>query len=111
MSKVLMVVFLIMFSSCAGYHYSEGERQGYVKKFSQKGFFFKTWEGELVQQIDGVLEATTFNFTVRDLAIVPKIKEVFKNQNKVELSYDENLYFFSFKGDTNYFIKDVKIIK
>src|SRR5262245_14764303 len=40
------VVALWVFAAYS-WSYSEGERAGYVQKFSRKGWVCKTWEGEL----------------------------------------------------------------
>ena len=46
--------------------YSEGERAGYVQKFSKKGWLCKTWEGELAMvSMPGTL-AEKFFFSVRN---------------------------------------------
>ncbi len=43
--------------------YSEGVRSGELIKISNKGFFTKTWEGEISQGISG---AQIFSFSVED---------------------------------------------
>src|SRR5215467_10072895 len=54
------------------YNYSDGERAGYVQKFSRKGWICKTWEGELAMvNLPGAMPQV-FNFSVRD----PKIAEI-----------------------------------
>ena len=46
--------------------YSNGQRAGYLQKFSRKGWVCKTWEGELaITTVPGVAP-TTWEFTVRD---------------------------------------------
>src|SRR4030095_10659427 len=46
--------------------YSEGERAGYVQKFSRKGWICKTWEGELAMaSIPGSMPEL-FAFPARD---------------------------------------------
>ena len=49
--------------------YSDGERVGYVQKFSRKGWLCKTWEGELAMaNVPGSMPQL-FHFTVRDDAV------------------------------------------
>jgi hypothetical protein len=48
------------------YTYSEGERAGYVQKFSRKGWICKTWEGELAMATMPGAMPEIFKFSVRD---------------------------------------------
>ena len=68
---ILVVVALLALAglylwSVMNWSYSNGERAGYVQKFSRKGLALKTWEGELsmVAMPGGMPEK--FAFTVRD---------------------------------------------
>ncbi|NCX40754.1 MAG: hypothetical protein EBX07_04590, partial [Burkholderiaceae bacterium] len=52
--RSLLILILIGAVLIAGYtylmlnwSYAEGDRAGYVQKFSKRGWFCKTWEGEL----------------------------------------------------------------
>jgi hypothetical protein len=46
--------------------YAEGERAGYLQKFSRKGWICKTWEGEiLLTSMPGAIPER-FEFSVRD---------------------------------------------
>ena len=53
--------------------YSEGERVGYVQKFSKKGWLCKTWEGELALVTMPGTMTEKFAFSVRDDAVAAKI--------------------------------------
>jgi len=55
------------------YSYSEGERAGYLQKFSKRGWICKTWEGEiLLTSMPGAIPEK-FEFTVRDDAVASQI--------------------------------------
>ena len=87
--------------------YSDGERAGYVQKFSRKGWLCKTWEGQLAMvPLPGAL-TEVFPFTVRDEAVAARI-----NQNlgeRVSVHYEEHLLLpTSCFGDTSYFVTGVK---
>lgn len=111
MKKISLSLLILLFISSCGYPYSDGNRQGYIRKFSKKGFISKTWEGELVQQVQGVMVADTFDFTVSDENLAMQIQEALAKQKKVEITYKEKLYFFSLpQGDTNYFIQSIKYL-
>ena len=54
MLKGLVIGIVVLAALAAGYlalvlywNYSDGERAGWVQKFSRKGWLCKTWEGEL----------------------------------------------------------------
>ncbi len=90
--------------------YSDGERAGYVQKFSNKGWVCKTWEGELAMvTMPGTL-TEKFNFTVHDDAVVERINK--SMGKKVSLTYEEHVGIpTSCFGDTRYFVTDVEVIE
>lgn len=60
--------------------YSDGTRVGYIRKFSEKGLIWKSWEGEMMLTPPaGVVMANvdTFAFSVRleDTTIVRQVNE------------------------------------
>lgn len=85
--------------------YSEGTRSGELIKISHKGVVFKTWEGEISQGISG---AQIFSFSVldKDKKVIKDLQEF--QGNYVKLKYIERYATFSFWGDTNYFVTEVK---
>ena len=63
-TKVVMVIALsVLFSSCLE-HYSDGERIGYITKFSRKGVMFKSWEGHLNMTQTGMNSADGWDFSI-----------------------------------------------
>ena len=88
--------------------YSEGVRTGELIKFSNKGYVFKTYEGEISQGISG---AMIFKFSVsEDKKDV--IKMLNDNQGKyIKVNYEERYTTFAWWGDTNYYITEVKAEK
>lgn len=72
MNKILIVgllAFSLLLTGCLG-DYSDGQRTGTLIKFSDKGFLWKTWEGELamgsfVQTQQGA-SPYVFDFSVCD---------------------------------------------
>ena len=89
--------------------YGNGERAGYVQKFSKRGFICKTWEGELAMVSMPGTMSEKFLFTVREDAVAQKI-----NANlgkKVALSYDQHIGLpTTCFGDTEYFVSGVEVI-
>ena len=111
---ILAVVVLVPLVLFAGYitlvlhwSYSEGERAGYVQKFSRKGWVCKTWEGELAMaSIPGTMPEL-FRFTVRDDAVAARLNKTMGQ--RVALSYEQHrgLPTTCF-GETEYFVIEVR---
>ena len=111
MKKIAFSILILLLITNCGFPYSDGSRQGYIRKFSKKGFISKTWEGDLVQQIPGVMIAEDFHFTVSDEKLATQIQEALAKQKKIEVTYKQKLYFFHYpQGDTSYFIDSVKFL-
>ncbi len=90
--------------------YSQGERAGYVQKFSHKGWICKTWEGELAMvSLPGTV-TDKFEFSVRDSAVAAKINETMGK--RVSLAYDQHIGVpTSCFGETQHFVKGVKPVE
>ena len=90
--------------------YSDGERAGYVQKFSHKGFLCKTWEGEMALVSMPGTVAEKFYFTVRDDLIAQQINQSIGQ--RVALSYEQHIGIpSSCFGDTQYFVRAVKVVE
>jgi len=89
------------------YSYSDGDRAGYVQKFSKKGWICKTWEGELAQvNIPGAAQERWI-FSVRDDSIAGIISNSMGQQ--VSLHYEEKRGIpTSCFGETDYFVTGVR---
>ncbi|VXB59127.1 6-phosphogluconate dehydrogenase [Flavobacterium sp. 9AF] len=103
---LLTVLSVIGYMSYVYYvPYSEGIRSGELIKISHKGYFVKTWEGEISQGISG---AQIFKFSVldNDKPIIDSLKSL---QGKfVKVEYVERLRTFFWWGDTRYFVTKVE---
>lgn len=89
------------------FSYSEGDRIGYVQKFSRKGWFCRTWEGELAMTPVPGAAPILFLFTVPDDAVAQRVSET--EGQKVALHYKEKRGVPSACfGETPYFIVDVR---
>jgi hypothetical protein len=90
--------------------YSDGERAGYVQKFSRKGWVCKTWEGELAMvALPGTLPEI-FRFTVRDDAVAAQINALMGR--RVALAYDQHVGIPSTCfGETGYFVVKVRSVE
>jgi len=91
------------------FSYSDGDRIGYVQKFSHKGWVCRTWEGELAMTPVPGSAPEIFRFTVRDDAVVKRIQAA--EGKKVALTYKEKRGVpTSCFGETRYFIADVRVL-
>lgn len=92
------------------FSYSNGDRVGYVQKISNKGWIFKTWEGELAMvNMPGTL-SEKFLFSVRDDAVATRIQESLGK--RVRLSYEEHMGVpVSWFAETRYFVVAVEIVE
>lgn len=117
MRKFLGCTFLILLIAAAlaagyvmfalWYSYSDGERAGYVQKFSRKGWVCKTWEGEIAMaNLPGAMPEV-FAFSVRDAAVAEKLTG--QMGNRVVLKYEQHLGIpTDCFGETSYFVVDVR---
>jgi hypothetical protein len=87
--------------------YSDGERAGYVQKFSRKGWICKSWEGELAMaNLPGTLPQV-FQFSVRDPAVAEAINR--SMGQRVSLHYEQHKGVpTSCFGETEYFVVEVR---
>ncbi len=92
------------------FNFSEGERAGYVQKFSKKGWICKTWEGELAMvSLPGTL-AETFRFSVREDAVAAVINSSLGR--RVALSYEQHKGVpTDCFGETEYFVTGAKVVE
>jgi hypothetical protein len=113
----IFMPFLLAGALFAGYlwlalhwSYSQGERAGYVQKFSQKGWLIKTWEGELaLVAVPGSMPEKFF-FTVRDDELAKRINAAVGK--RIAISYQQHKGLPSnWFGDTNYFANELKVLE
>lgn len=110
--KIIFISIIGILLTIAGYFtvlyyatYSEGDRTGELIKFSNKGYIFKTWEGEISQGISG---AQIFKFSVldKDEKVINQLKNL--QGQYVKVTYVERYKTFAWWGDTNYYVTAVQ---
>ena len=114
--RIFAVLFAIV-SVIAGYFlfvfnwsYSEGERAGWIQKFSSKGWLCKTWEGELAMVSMPGSMSEKFFFTVWDDATAEQINKVMGK--RVSLHYEEKVGIpTSCFGETRYYVTKVSAVE
>ena len=104
----VIAIFCIYVFIC-GLTYSSGTRTGVVIKVSQKGFIFKTYEGELnlggFSQGEGtIITKNIWNFSIQknDTAIYNAITR--SEGKQIRLHYKEVIKHFFWQSETSYFI-------
>ena len=88
--------------------YSDGERAGYLQKFSKKGWICKTWEGEiLLSSMPGAIPER-FLFSVRSDQIAKELMAA--TGKRVVLTYAQHKGVPSdCFGETEHFIEKVTV--
>jgi hypothetical protein len=90
--------------------YSNGQRAGYLQKFSRKGWLCKTWEGELAMTTVPGVAPTIWEFTARDDAAARQLNLALGR--RVILFYREHRGIPSrCFGETNFFVDSARIVK
>ena len=90
--------------------YANGERVGYLQKFSRKGWVCKTWEGELAMQTMPGIVPEKFYFTARSEPVAGRVNAVLGKRVRVRYAQHKLVPSTCF-GDTEYFVGDVEPIE
>jgi hypothetical protein len=89
--------------------YSEGERAGYVQKFSRKGWLCKTWEGEIAMVTMPGAIPDKFEFSVRDESVANQINAL--AGKRIVLSYAQHKFIpTACFGETEYFVTSARAL-
>ena len=94
--KLVFWLLIVPLALAAGYfffvlkwNYSNGERAGWVQKFSRKGWLCKTWEGEMAMVSMPGSTPEKFLFTVWEDGVAEQINRVMGK--RVTLHYEEKV--------------------
>jgi hypothetical protein len=110
--SIIVLVCLLVFAAITwlslNWVYSDGERAGYVQKFSRRGWLCKTWEGEMAMVTMPGTVAEKFAFTVRNNAVAAQINaDVGK---RLVLHYEQHKWVpNSCFADTEYWVTAVTV--
>jgi hypothetical protein len=106
---VPLVLIAGYFYAVLTWNYSSGERAGWVQKFSHKGWFCKTWEGELAMVSMPGAAQEKFYFTVWDDQVAKDINAAMGR--RVSLHYEEKVGLpTSCFGETRYWVNGITIV-
>jgi hypothetical protein len=115
--RIAAVLVGIVVAVVAGYlllvfnwSYSEGERAGWIQKFSSKGWLCKTWEGEMAMVSMPGSMSEKFLFTVWDDATAEQISKLMGK--RVSLHYEEKAGIpTTCFGDTRYYVTKITAVE
>ena len=106
---ILIAIVIVVFGyfwMVLNWNYSTGERAGWIQKFSKKGWFCKTWEGELAMVSMPGAMPEKFYFTVWDDAVAGELNKVMGK--RVSLHYEEKVGLpTSCFGETRHYVTHV----
>jgi len=112
---VIAFLFTAGFIAISSYNYSEGHRDGYLMKFSKKGFIFKTYEGTLnldfINTTGGRLSSNTWDFSVNkaNLTVIDSLNNI--GDGKIRFHYKQKVRALPWNGDTKYFVYKLEAVK
>ena len=110
----LVLVPLLLFAAylaiVLNWSYSDGERAGYLQKFSRKGWVCKTYEGELAMTTVPGVAPVLWNFTVRDEAVAAQLNQ--QLGKRIVLHYEEHRGIpTTCYGETQHFVTRMQVIE
>jgi uncharacterized membrane protein YukC len=112
---LLIVLFVFIFIYFKYYYtYSEGYRAGLLQKFSNKGFVFKTYEGELIlssviSTSNVALASEKFLFSVTNKNMITKF-DTLQGKNVI-VHYAEKKGVLPWRGDSRYLVDSIAVRK
>jgi len=109
---ILVIVVAVLIYWKYSFTYSEGNRAGLLQKFSYKGTFFKTYEGELIlssvkSSQDVSLASEKFYFSVPGEAVAQKLLHL--EGSMVVLHYKEKNGILPWRGETKYLVDSLVV--
>lgn len=112
---LVVVVFLGVFTYWRFYHpFAEGNRSGLLIRFMNKGYVFKTYEGEIIQpglrSYPSTPVATNdFQFSVADKAVADSLMG--SEGKEVVLHYQEYFGRLPWRGHSKYVVDKIISVK
>jgi hypothetical protein len=109
----LVIIFLVFFIYWKYFYtYSEGYRAGLLQKFSNKGTFIKTYEGEMILSSvastrDIALASEKFLFTVTNKSLIRQF-DTLQGENVI-IHYKQKNGVVFWRGDTKYLVDSIKV--
>ena len=105
---VPVILFGLYLAIVLNWSYSDGERAGYLQKFSRRGWVCKTYEGEIAMTTVPGVAPLIWSFSVWDEAVAKKITGVLGKKVVVHYREYRGLPTDCF-GATDYFVDAVSL--
>ncbi len=119
-------LFVVLPTTCGvlnNYEYSKGTRVGVINKFSERGTFWKTWEGQLA--LEGIVSsgnnvgANVWDFSLdrqhrhgEDIKFIgEKIQKYLESGTKVKVTYTQPWVSWPWRSGTDYLVQSVDPIE
>ena len=109
-----LILTLLLFLGTAyllvafNYSYSDGNRAGYIQKFSHKGWICKTYEGEMAMTTVPGVAPVLWVFSVRDDKVASQLSQAMGK--RLVLHYKEYRYLpTTCFGETSYYVDRVDV--
>lgn len=115
MRNAIVIACLVMLACNPDGEFSSGDRVGTITKFSHKGWFSKSWEGELA--MDGFKPSgenamgNVFAFSVDNDAVVPQVQSALQSGAKVRMHYKQINWNDGCSYDSDYRVQSVEPLK
>jgi len=120
--KVVKAILILAIAGCVGmfcfYYwgvYERGLMAGKILRISEKGVFFKTYEGKINLETFGALKgsspvAESFDFSVEksDTELIHQLEQVALTGERVNLYFVKRYATFPWRGETKYFASKVE---
>jgi hypothetical protein len=108
----VLVIPFVLFSLYLGlmfsWSYSDGQRAGILQKFSRKGWFCKSYEGELAMSTVPGVAPTIWEFSARDKTVVPRLNAAIGKRVVIHYTEHRGIPTSCF-GQTSYFVDSVSV--
>ena len=109
---ITIVLFVLFIYWQYFYTYSEGYRAGLLQKFSNKGTFFKTYEGEMIlssvsSTSNVAIASEKFLFSVVNKELVPQF-DTLQGENVIVHYIQKNGVLF-WRGDSKYLVDSIRL--
>ena len=111
---ILVICITVYFLFATVFTYSDGNRAGRLIKFSHKGYFFKTYEGDLnlggINTTNGgILINNMWQFSVEDKSVADSLSKA--EGKDVTLHYKEKMNSLPWRGDSKYIVDKIVEVK